>query len=65
VQNESNSGASSAQGAYAAAADGTSRPVPRIDAQDLLGSGRELIITLHESEYRLRLTSKGKLILTK
>jgi hemin uptake protein HemP len=63
VQNESNSGASSSHGVYAA--DGISRPVPRIDARDLLGSGRELIITLHESEYRLRLTSKGKLILTK
>jgi hemin uptake protein HemP len=65
VQNESKSGASSSHGAFATAADGPSRPVRRIDAQDLLGSGRELIITLQENEYRLRLTSKGKLILTK
>lgn len=37
----------------------------RIDAETLLGSGREVILTLHGTEYRLRLTSKGKLILTK
>jgi hemin uptake protein HemP len=39
--------------------------LPRIDARQLLGAGREVILTLHEIEYRLRLTSKGKLILTK
>ena len=45
--------------------DGRQAIVRRVDAMDLLGSGRELIITLQNSEYRLRLTSKGKLILTK
>ena len=37
----------------------------RIDVYTLLGSNREVILTLYGSEYRLRLTSKGKLILTK
>lgn len=37
----------------------------RIDAQTLFGSGREVILTLQDSDYRLRITSNGKLILTK
>lgn len=37
----------------------------RIDAQALFGSYREVILTLQESDYRLRITSNGKLILTK
>jgi hemin uptake protein HemP len=37
----------------------------RIDAHTLLGNAREVILVLQGSEYRLRLTSKGKLILTK
>ncbi len=37
----------------------------RMDSRELLGSSRELRI-LHDShEYRLAITSKGKLILTK
>ncbi|HEY4136531.1 MAG TPA: hemin uptake protein HemP [Alphaproteobacteria bacterium] len=32
---------------------------------ELLGGQREMILTLQETEYRLRVTSKGKLILTK
>lgn len=37
----------------------------RIDAQTLFGSRREVILTLQDSDYRLRITSNGKLILTK
>jgi len=37
----------------------------RIDAQTLFGSCREVIVTLQGNDYRLRITSKGKLILTK
>jgi hemin uptake protein HemP len=40
-------------------------PLTRIDAHSLLGNAREVILVLQGSEYRLRLTSKGKLILTK
>ncbi len=39
--------------------------IRRVNAQDLLGANREVIVTLQDTEYRLRLTSKGKLILTK
>jgi hemin uptake protein HemP len=41
------------------------RQPARVDATALLGGGRELVIVHHEEEYRLRLTRKGKLILTK
>lgn len=47
---------------------GASKPtgrIPRIDVETLLGAQRELILVLQGTEYRLRLTSKGKLILTK
>ena len=37
----------------------------RIESAMLLGDQRELIIAHGEDTYRLRLTSKGKLILTK
>lgn len=37
----------------------------RVDIRDLLGGGRELRILHGAEEYRLTLTSKGKLILTK
>lgn len=40
-------------------------PPRRIDIRDLLGGGRELRILHGAEEYRLSLTSKGKLILTK
>jgi hemin uptake protein HemP len=40
-------------------------PIPRIDINDLLGRGRELIIVHKNAEYRLRLTRNDKLILTK
>jgi hemin uptake protein HemP len=43
-----------------------SRPQPaRIQAASLFGGGRELVIVHQEEEYRLRVTRKGKLILTK
>ena len=37
----------------------------RVDVHELLRGQRELILMLQETEYRLRITSKGKLILTK
>ena len=40
-------------------------PIRRMNVQDLLGTDREVILLLQDNEYRLRLTSKGKLILTK
>lgn len=40
-------------------------PVPRIDASTLLASSREVILVHNEQEYRLRITSNDKLILTK
>ncbi len=40
-------------------------PVPRIDASTLLAAGREIILVHKDNEYRLRLTSNDKLILTK
>lgn len=36
-----------------------------VDSAELLGAGKELIITHGADEYRLRLTRQGKLILTK
>ena len=39
--------------------------VPRIPVSDLLGGGREAVLVHDSTEYRLRLTSNGKLILTK
>lgn len=38
--------------------------VRRIDVRELLGDRRELLIIHGAREYRLRLTSNGKLILT-
>lgn len=40
-------------------------PPRRIDIRELLGDSRELRILHGTQEYRLTLTSKGKLILTK
>ena len=39
--------------------------LPRVDAKSLFGDSRELVIVHQEEEYRLRITRKGKLILTK
>lgn len=40
-------------------------PPLRVSSSELLAGGRELVIVHAEQEYRLRLTSQGKLILTK
>ena len=37
----------------------------RVRIEELLGGGRELIIEHRNEEYRLRMTSNSKLILTK
>ena len=39
--------------------------IPRLAVRELLGGGREAILVHDGIEYRLRLTSNGKLILTK
>jgi len=40
-------------------------PIRRIAISDLLAGGREAVVVHDGTEYRLRLTSNGKLILTK
>ena len=40
-------------------------PVKRIAVSELMGGGREAVLLHDGDEYRLRLTSNGKLILTK
>ena len=42
-----------------------SSSIRRIAIGELLGSGREAVLLHDGTEYRLRLTSNGKLILTK
>jgi hemin uptake protein HemP len=41
------------------------KPVKQIAVSDLLNGGREAVLLHDGDEYRLRLTSNGKLILTK
>ena len=41
------------------------RPVRRIEVHDLMAGAREAVLLHSDEEYRLRLTSNGKLILTK
>ncbi len=43
----------------------SSPPVRRIAIRELLGGGREAVLLHDGTEYHLRLTSNGKLILTK
>jgi hemin uptake protein HemP len=45
--------------------DAGAGPVPRYVVADLLQGGREVILVHGGSEYRLRITGNGKLILTK
>jgi hemin uptake protein HemP len=46
--------------------DAGAPPAPRrIEVRELLGEGRELRLLHDGQEYRLTITSKGKLILTK
>ena len=40
-------------------------PVRRLEVQELLAGAREVVLLHAREEYRLRLTSNGKLILTK
>ena len=42
-----------------------SKPVRRIAIREILDGGREAVLLHDGTEYRLRLTSNGKLILTK
>ncbi|MDF3072960.1 MAG: Hemin uptake protein hemP [Alphaproteobacteria bacterium] len=46
-------------------AAGRQPDLPRLRSTDLLGGAREAIIEHGQDLYRLRLTSNGKLILTK
>jgi hemin uptake protein HemP len=39
--------------------------IPRIDTSTLLASAREIILIHKDNQYRLRITSNDKLILTK
>ncbi|MEM8794608.1 MAG: hemin uptake protein HemP [Pseudomonadota bacterium] len=39
--------------------------VKRLNTRDLIGSGNEVLIEHENVDYRLRITSNGKLILTK
>ncbi len=43
----------------------SSQQIPRIFSRDLLAGRREIVIVHGAVEYRLRLTSQDKLILTK
>jgi hemin uptake protein HemP len=45
--------------------DGGGNPVRRIEVRELFGSNREVILIHNGQCYRLRITSSGKLILTK
>ena len=59
------SGGESAPAAEAMASSRVENRKKRWTSQELFGGGRELVIVHAESEYRLRLTSQGKLVLTK
>ena len=59
------SGTAGQAGPPSPGAGGQTVPATRIDVQSLLGTQREVILVLRGTEYRLRLTNKGKLILTK
>lgn len=57
--------ANRAPSAAATAGDGVSAPLPRISVRELLGDSNEAVLVHVDQEYRLRITSNGKLILTK
>lgn len=46
-------------------ADKTAAAAPTVDVRELLGDSRELVILHNGERYHLRVTAKGKLILTK
>jgi len=41
------------------------RAVRRLDISELLGDAQEIVIVHNGEDYRLRITSRGRLILTK
>jgi hemin uptake protein HemP len=49
----------------AAAESGATAGPPKLDSRSLFGGQREIIIEHDGADYRLRVTSNGKLILTK
>lgn len=53
------------ESAHTPRCDEKTEPPRRMKSAELLGAARELIIEHGGGEYRLRLTSNGKLILTK
>jgi hemin uptake protein HemP len=56
---------SSMSGKLAKLPGSSGKPIKRIAVSDLLSGEREAILLHDGDEYRLRLTSNGKLILTK
>jgi hemin uptake protein HemP len=52
-------------GDSAAVAYPSPAPPPRVNAETLLAGGRELVIIHQQEEYHLRITKKGRLLLTK
>jgi hemin uptake protein HemP len=54
-----------AAGAIAQTADATSAGPATLDVRTLLQGSREAVLLLDGEPYRLRITAKGKLILTK
>lgn len=46
-------------------APGAPEPVSQVDARALMRGAREIVLTLDGEPYRLRITAKQKLILTK
>lgn len=44
--------------------DGASR-LRRVKVEDLMAGSKEIVLEFEQQDYRLRITSKGKLILTK
>jgi hemin uptake protein HemP len=51
--------------AFVATPERNRKTLTRVTSAELLGQSREVIIEHGGDEYRLRLTSQGKLILTK
>lgn len=57
--------AHSLEGSNKSAVPGGGASRPGITVEKLMGGARELVLLHAGEEYRLRITSKGKLILTK
>jgi hemin uptake protein HemP len=65
MTNSQGSGSSEGTTSLRGVAPASAAKLRHITTAALLGGARELIIHHNDSEYRLRLTSNGKLILTK